>query len=446
MARAGPEAGGARGGRCAESGYLLVASAARHLGAGAFDRAHADAGQAADIGERLTEPDLVALARSTQGRAAIRRGEVGTGLTLLDEAMVAVSTGEVLPLVAGLVYCSAITTCQQACALDRAREWTSALARWCGSQPQLVTFTGACLVHRAEILRLGGEWAQAIEEARHACERARGGDGQALRDGLYEEAEIHRLRGELREAEEVYRRSSQLGREPQPGLALLRLAQGRQAEAAGAIRRVLVTTSSAWKRARLLPASVEILLASGEIEEARSAAHELEELAHVFSTEALGAMAAHARGAVRLAEGDAQGSVESLRSGFETWHRLGAPYVAAKIRALLGHAYLALGDPDGARLELDAARSVFEQLGAAPDLAALGAPFAKAAPAHPHGLSRRELEVLRLVASGRTNKAIGKDLCISERTIDRHVSNIFAKLHVSSRAAATAFAYEHELV
>lgn len=434
-------------GDCAEHGYLMLPTVLRFLGVGDLDAAHDVAAQAAEIGERFTNPDLIALARQYQGRALLRRGNIARGIALVDESMVAVTSGELSPFVTGLVYCSAISSCQQSLALDRAREWTSALASWCEDEPQMTPFTGSCLVHRSQILQMTGDWSAAFEEAKRACELVTGKDPQALGDACYERAELHRLRGELAAAEEAYRHASEVGREPQPGLALLRLAQGRRDDAVSSIRRVLATTSGAWRRPQFLPACVEILLAAGEIDEARAASRELEELAARFDTEILDALAAQARGAVLIADGDAGAAVEPLRRAFGRWQTIGAPYIAARIRVLLGRACEALGDRDGAELERQAARRVFEELGAAPDLAALDASATgPQKPANTQGLSPRELEVLRLVAQGKTNKAIARQLCLSERTVDRHVSNMFGKLDVSTRAAATAFAYEHALV
>jgi DNA-binding CsgD family transcriptional regulator len=274
-------------------------------------------------------------------------------------------------------------------------------------------------------------------------------------DAFYQQAEVQRLRGEFGAAEELYRAASQRGREPQPGLSLLRLAQGKIDAAANAIHRVLGGATDPLDRARLLPAFVEILLAHGDVGEARKGSDELEAIAAQFDTEVLGAMASHARGSVLLAEGDAKGGVAPLRLAFQVWQRVGAPYIAARIRVELGRACRTLGDEDGARLELDAARQVFERLGAAADVTTLDAVLASAtvattarakATASAHGLTGRELEVLRLVAAGKTNKAIAKELFLSEKTVDRHVSNIFAKVNVASRAAATAFAYENGLI
>ena len=310
-----------------------------------------------------------------------------------------------------------------------------------------MTFTSRCLVHRAEIMQLNGAWHEAIEEARRAS--GRGADGreqQTVAEAFYQEAEIHRLKGAFKAAEDAYRSASRLGYDPQPGLALLRLAERRSDAAAAAIRRAVGATADPLQRARLLPATVEIMLAVGSIEEAREACGELEAIAGSFGTDVLGAIADHARGAVRLAEGDAQAALAPLRSAFGVWQQVGAPYIAARLRVLIGLACRSLGDEDGAGLELSAARTVFDGLGAAPDLAWIDS-LAKTSPAPGRGrLSKRELEVLRLVAAGKTNKAIATELHLSGKTIDRHVSNIFVKLDVPSRAAATAYAYEHQLI
>jgi DNA-binding CsgD family transcriptional regulator len=431
---------------CAEQGYLLLPVVEQHLAAGDFDAAYAAATDAAETGERCGDADLIACARHQQGRVRLQQGQVETGLALLDETMVAVTAGELSPLVTGLMYCSVIEACQQVYALDRAREWTAALARWCDGQPEMIAFSGVCRVHRAEVMQLGGAWPDAIVEAQRACERSQGISHQVAAAAFYQKAEIHRLKGEFTAAEEAYRSVSQLGSEPQPGLALLREAQGRTDTAAAAVRRAVSATTDRFKRMRLLPAYVEIMLAAGDVQEARNACRELGEIAVSFATGVLGAMAAHARGAVELADGDAQAALGSLRGAFEVWQRVEAPYAAARVRVLIGMACRALGDEEGAGLELAAARSVFEQLGAAPDLARIDTLAKGALPQHPHRLTPRELQVLRLIAAGKTNKAIAAELFLSEKTVDRHVSNIFTKLDVPSRAAATAFAYEHKLI
>ena len=322
---------------CVERGYLLLPTAEQLLGADDYDIAYATAADAIEIGDRFGEADLVACARHIQGRALMLKGQVEEGLALLDEAMIAVTAGELSPIMTGLIYCSVIDACQQVYALARAWEWTSALAQWCEEQPQMIAFTGTCLVHRAEIMQLHGAWRDAIEEARRACERyTQGTEQQPPAAAFYQQAEVHRLRGEFRAADGAYRNASQRGYEPQPGLALLRMAQGRTDLAAAAIRRVESATTDQLQRTRLLPAYVEIMLAVGDIEDARGACRELANISESFDTGVLGAMAAHARGAVELAEGDAQAALGSLRRAFEAWQQIEAPYEAARVRVLVG--------------------------------------------------------------------------------------------------------------
>ena len=430
-----------------ERGYLLVPVMLRHEASGDWEAAYATAADAAEIGERFGDQDLLALAVHEQGHALVKQGRVEEGLGLFDEAMVAVTAGELSPIVTGMVYCSVIMGCQEVYALHRAQEWTAALTQWCEQQPEMVAFSGRCLVHRAEIMELHGAWREALEEARRAHQRSVQGKNQsAAAQAFYRQGEVHRLRGEFSAAEEAYREASRCGCEPQPGLALLRLAQGNGDAASAAIRRVVGETTEPLKRARLLPAYVEIMLAMGEAEEARSACGELEEVLTQYNSGMLRAMVAHAEGAVALTQGDARAALPALRHAWQVWQELEVPYEVARVRVLLGRACRAVGDDDTATLELEAARGVFEQLGATPDLAKVDSLTKDAPSVDAHGLTPRELQVLRLVAAGETNKAIAAELVLSDRTVDRHVSNIFTKLSVSSRAAATAYAYEHQLV
>jgi ATP/maltotriose-dependent transcriptional regulator MalT len=344
------------------------------------------------------------------------------------------------------MYCSVIDTCRQVYALGRAREWTAAFASLCDDQPDMIVFTGICLVHRAEILQLQGAWPDALAEACRACERARRADRRPPGAALYQQAEIHRLCGEFEKAEEAYRAASDLGREPQPGLALLRLAQGRTDAACAAIRRLASATGDRGQRAGFLPAQLEIMLAGGDLEAAGCARDELRALAEAFDTDALRAIAAQADGAIAIAGGDARAAIDPLRRAFELWERLEAPYEAARVRVLIARACDALGDTEAAGLERAAAKAVFERLGAHPDLVRLETPAMPARPGSTNPLTARERHVLRLITTGCTNREIADELSLSERTIDRHVANILTKLDVRSRTAATAYAYDHKLL
>jgi ATP/maltotriose-dependent transcriptional regulator MalT len=431
------------GRECAEQGWLLVQVVFQREAAGDYDGADKAAAEAVEIAEHFGDSDLAAIALHAQGVARIKQGSIDEGLRLLDEAMVGVTAESVSPIVAGVVYCGVIAGCEEAFDLRRAQEWTNALTRWCEGQPQLVSFTGRCLAHRAGLMQLHGEWQDALAEAqlaRERCEQAMNlvATGQAL----YQQGELHRLQGDHDSAEAAYKEASRYGREPQPGLALLRLAQGDLDAAKATIRRVVGETTEPLQRAVLLPASAEIMLAADEPDEARSASRELDGIAADSGRPMLEAIAARVRGAVELGCGDAQAALEPLRRACQLWQELDAPYEVARVRMLVGLACRELGDNDSAALELESARGTFEELGAAPDLGRL----ASLTGAAPHGLSARELEVLRHVAAGKTNREIAAELVVSEHTVARHMQNIFTKLGVSSRTAATAFAFEHRLV
>jgi DNA-binding CsgD family transcriptional regulator len=433
---------------CVEQGYLLLHLAALQSAAdGDYAREAATYDQAAQIGDRFGERDLVALARHRRGRCLIRMGQADDGLRLLDEAMVAVEAGEISPIVAGEVYCSMISGCLEIWDVRRARQWTAEMTQWCERHSDLVVYNGQCLVRRAQILQLHGAWSEALDAAQRACERClHGPDRAALGAAWYRRAELHRLRGESVKAEAAYREASRCGHHAQPGLAQLRLSQRQVSVAAAATRLAVDQAVERRTRSALLPAHVEIMLAAGDLDAARSAADELATIADPLDAPMMRAVASQARGAVLLAEGDAKAALAALRHAWLAWQEIEAPYEAARVRVLIALACRALKDGDGAEMELDAARWVFRQLEAVPDLTRVEALSHPAEPKAAGTLSAREAQVLRLVAAGKTNRAIATALRISERTVERHVSNIFNKLGVSSRAAATAYAYEHQLL
>jgi ATP/maltotriose-dependent transcriptional regulator MalT len=431
---------------CAERGYLLIPRVFAQAAAGEPDAGAATAAEAVAIGERFGDRDLFALAAHLRGNMLVRAGRLDEGLSMLDEAMVAVTAGETSPIASGIVYCGVILACRDAHEIGRAREWTAALSEWCERQPDLVAFTGRCRIHRAELMQLRGAWSEALEEARRARERALAGENPgAASEASYRQGEIHRLRGDFAAAEEAYREASRGGWEPQPGLALMRLAQGRPEAAEAAIDRSLAERREPAARLAVLPAAVEIKIATGAIEAARAACSELAESIAGNETPMLEAVLAGCEGAVELAAGDAAAALARLRRAWELSRDLEATYEGARVRVLVGSACRALGDEEAASLELDAAREDFERLGAKPDLGRVGA-LPGEGPEADHGLSGRELEVLRLVAAGKSNREIADELVISEHTVARHLQNIFAKLGVSSRTAASAYAFERELL
>ena len=425
---------------CAERGLLLLPDALTALEAGDTRQALELIDVVCDCGERFACPDVTTLGRLGRGQTLIEQGARAAGLALLDEAMVAVQAGEVSAPVAGLATCAVLATCQRIDDIGRAVEWTRVLTRWCERHPDLVPYRGQCLVHRAEILRMHGAWSEAAVAAEAACQHLAG--QPAVGDARYELGELHRLRGELDAAETAYREASRAGRDPQPGLALLRLAQGDVAGARASIGALVVEAQGPVARGRVLGAVVEVALASDDAAAARAAVDELGRLAAEVGTHAVGAAATALIGRVELAEGDAGAAIVTLRRAWRDWQRIGAPYEAARVRVLVAAACDRLGDADGAAMEREAARWVFHELGALADLARIDT---AATGRRLGGLTARETEVLTLVAAGLTNRAIGAELFISDKTVGRHLSNIFAKLGVSSRAAATAWAYEQGL-
>ena len=435
---------------CAERGYLMLPEAVGRVQAGDPAGGLGLAEEALALGERCGEPDLATFARCVAGRALIRLGRRDEGVGLLDEVMVTVLGDEVSPALAGDLYCTVIEGCQEVHDLRRVREWTVALTRWCAAQPGLVPYRGQCQVHRAEIMMLCGSWDDADAAAADARKTLSAPpEHPATGAAEYLGAELHRLRGRYSDAEEAYRRAGRWGREPQPGLARLRLAQGDVAVAAAGLRRALEEAESPIVRPELLAAAVDVLLAAGDVPEAAARSMELADLATQLDAAVLTALATARTGAVRAAEGDCAGGLALLRTAWALWQRLDAPYEAARVRVEIGRACRTLGDEEAALMEFDAAAEVFARLGAAPDLEQtreLAGHRTGADRGATAGLTPRELEVLRLVARGLSNRTIAAELVLSEKTVARHVSNILAKVGVHSRSAAAAWAHDQRLV
>ena len=428
-----------------ERGWVAFLRMFRALGAGAYADAAAAADEGTSLGRRHHDADLVALGVCSQGRLSLYAGGVARGLALLDEAMVRIIAGEASPIIAGHIYCTAIEGCQEISDFGRMAEWTSALERWCRAQPGLLAFTGQCAVHRGQLMRVRGEWSAALNEYELAAQRyAQVGSPDAAGLAAAEAGDVHRLRGDWEQADAAYQAAADHGYDPQPGLALLWLARGRTDAARAAIERLLAETRGPVQRCRLLPAAVDVLVASGGNEAARDVAVELSAHATAFGCVSLEALAAYASGTVELATGDASGALPYLRKAQQLWTRADSPYERARAQALTGRALSAVGDLGSARRELEASLSTFRQLSARPaadEVALLLAPRAL-----PSGLTAREVEVLRLVATGQSNAQIATALVISEKTVARHLSNVFSKLGVGSRTAATAYAFEHGLI
>jgi ATP/maltotriose-dependent transcriptional regulator MalT len=430
-----------------ERGYLLVPAALQALDGGDLEHARELFQQAAAIAERCQEADLTVMGVLGQGQALVAMGEAETGVAMLDEAMIAVTTDDVSPLMAGIAYCAMIIACRAVFDVRRAQEWTAALSLWCSSQQDLHPYRGQCLVHRSEIMQLRGEWSEAMDEVEQACAHLSAAPGDpVIGMAHYQRAELLRLRGQLLQAEQSYREASRWGHPPEPGLSLLRLAQGRVEDGVAAMRREsLAAEGDRVRRSRILAALVEVLLAAGDAEGAAAAVDELEALAADVDSVYLDAAAAEGRGSLLLATGEPLPACGVLRRAWRGWQQLDAPYDAARVRLLMAQACRRLDDHDTADMELDAARRVFEQLGAAPALERARELSRTPETGPPGGLTPREVDVLELVATGATNRQIADALVLSEKTVARHLSNMFTKLDIGSRSAATAWAYEHGL-
>ena len=366
-------------------------------------------------------------------------------MALLDEAMLDATSEQMNPAYAGNIYCNMIAACHELGDLRRMRQWTKALARWCNQIPPAVLFTGICRVHQAQLLTVSGAWEQAEREASRVCTDLQGIQVESLAEAHYAVGEVRLRQGDLAGAEFALEEADRLGRDPQPALALVRLAHGHPERAKAMLDVALAARAGRpLVRAPLLAALVEVTLDGGELEPAKKAAEELAVIAASFRTEVLRARGLQAAGGVLVAEDRCAEALPVLREACRVWQDLDAPYDAARVRLLLARACNALSDTDSATRALDAAAEVFERLGAKLDMRKLE--MLRRGPRLPDGLTEREAEVLALVAAGQTNRQIAEALVISHKTVARHLSNIFVKCGLATRAAATAYAFEHGLL
>jgi ATP/maltotriose-dependent transcriptional regulator MalT len=428
---------------CVEWGNLLLREAEMAHGAGDYAQAIDNATEALALGRRLHSANLEAEALQTLGRVVIDDGRPREGIAMLDEAMLLAIEGRLGPYAAGKVYCSLVGACQDLGDLHRAAEWTDATTRWSEQHPFAI-FPGLCRVKRAEVLQWRGDWVEAEREARLACEELAETKVGSAGSAWVEIGEIRRRLGDLDGAEAAFAKAQELCCMPTAGLALLRLAQGRVDVARALVAGTLGDEGlSRLARAKILPAAAQVAIAADDLAAAQRAADELDEIASTYDTPALKASAYLTRGRVQLAVGDADAAIHTLRHATEEWQALDVPYEAATAQLLVGEACRRTGDRDGEVVAFAAAAAAFDRLGATLDSQRIRE--LTSGVEYPSGLTEREAEVLQLVAAGCTNKEIARQLLIADKTVSRHLSNIFGKTGVTTRTAAAAFAFEHGL-
>lgn len=428
---------------CAEYGYLLYVEADGLLAAGALEDALERAHAIMRLGRTFSDSALMALGTLAEGRVLVCQGDVRSGMIRFDEAMVAAESDELDPSWTGNIYCTLIAACQELGEYQRAAEWTLVSMRWCEQQAGPGPFLGICRAHRSQFLQLQGDWMNAEDQARKVCTTMVGFDSRTVAEAWYQIGEIERKRGNLASAEAAYLESHRFGRDPQPGFALLRLAQHRPNDATvGLEAAVAAHAGRPLSLAPLLAAQVNVAAATGDAASARLAADELGAISDRFSSSGLGALAAEAKGIALLTEHRLAEALHALRDACTRWQALGAPYETSLVRLSMAMAYEGLADPDAALRERNEAERMLRHLGATLDRPVPGT--VESEPSS-HPLTDREAQVLGLVAAGKTNREIGDELFISSKTVSRHLENIYAKLGVSSRAAASAYAVEHKL-
>lgn len=425
---------------CVEHGYLKAMAIDEALGAGDFEAAIGAARAVAAVGARHGDETLCSYALVGEGIALVKQGHVRDGLAALDEAMLPVVAGRVRPTWAGNIYCQLMSVCQELADLRRAQQWTDATARWCEGFSNAVMFLGVCRVHRAQLLQVHGDWTRAEDEIAQVCRNLEAMNVGAVGLALYELGEVRRMRGDLPAAASAYAQAHEHGIEPQPGLALVWVAEGDPSAALDALKACDARTADPLAKTRLWEALVQAAVAAGDLPTAQAAAGALEAAARTYASPGLLAAAAECRGRVCLATGDVAAAMEALRSACRRWQDLMAPYRVAQTRLALAEALQRNGDERGASLERDAAAGSLAKLGVTASVPA-GRPAAL-----PDGITRREVEVLALVAQGLTNREVAGALVVSERTVARHLANLYTKIGVTTRTAAATYAHRHGLV
>jgi DNA-binding CsgD family transcriptional regulator len=423
-----------------EHGYLQHLAVLELLETGRFEDAASLARRICELGRRHDDATLCALAQVLEGVAAVRGGDLDSGLAAIDEAMLAVRSGAVDRSWAGNLYCQLMSLFLELADLQRARAWTEATERWCRQHSHAAMFTGICRVHRAQLLHLEGALQDAERSAAQACRDLADMNVDAVAAAHYELGELRRRRGDLAGAERSYVRAHELGRDPQPGMALVRLAQGRPTAARRAVEAALTATDQPLRRVPLLTAQTTIADHLGDAEQAGRAADELFTIAERFASPGLVAAARQAAGTARLLAGEADRALPLLREAQGRWRDLDVRGEAATVQLAVARALDAVGDADSAERERSLATEVLTGLGIVTSTGQSGGRRDTA------GLTPREREVLALVATGDTNAGIASRLVLSERTVERHLSNVFRKLGVSSRTEAARFAFVNGLV
>jgi DNA-binding NarL/FixJ family response regulator len=428
---------------CVGHGFLLWMEASEQAEAGDVDAALASARRMCAMAEELDAPMLTSFGLALEGTLVIRHGDTERGFGLLDEAMLPVLAGRLSPDSAGNLYCQMMSICHELADVPRARRWTEITESWCDGFTSAVMFAGICRVHRTQLLRLQGDWDEAVSAATLAAEELAELNNEAVGEALYEIGETDRLRGDLAGARSRYDAAREFGRDPEPGASLLLLAEGRPDQAHAAITRRLTEVNDPFVRARLLRGQVDIALVRSDLETIDAAADELTAIADRYRTPGFRAWAESAHGVHLLVTGAVDDALAALRSALSSYQVMGATYDAAVTRLLIARALASSGDAGASQAEADRARAVLDELGA---VAPPGYALESKARVLPGGLTVREAEILVAIAEGLSNREVAGHLVISEKTVARHLANVYAKLGVSSRTAAAAWAHRNGLL